>query len=164
MARKKRAAARAGPPKDTLAAPRLASAALVALCCLVAALAVRSGFARHATPSPGLGVGGLFVLASVLASLAFFAFVVAAWQWRLSARGSVRVLVATYLSLFVAFCGLCWHDVALAAARLPGAASALRQLRERTFAVMTTLGALAAGLVAVVVVVGVERRRVGRRQ
>jgi len=161
MARRKRRSRATSPPEATLAV-RAASAALVAFCGLFAALVVRSGFARHAAGSFRQGVGGVVVLGAVLASVAFLVFVLAGWQWRLSPRGRFRVLVACYLSAFVAFCGLCWHDVGVATAGLPLAGSALRQLTERSAAVLTTLAALAAGVVAVAAVVRGERRRSGR--
>ena len=161
MARRKRRSRATSPPEATLAV-RAASAALVAFCGLFAALVVRSGFARHAAGSFRQGVGGVVVLGAVLASVAFLVFVLAGWQWRLSPRGRFRVLVACYLSAFVAFCGLCWHDVGVATAGLPFAGSALRQLTERSAAVLTTLAALAAGVVAVAAVVRGERRRSGR--
>jgi len=163
MARRKRRSRATSPPEATLAV-RAASAALVALCGLFAALVVRSGFARHAAGSFRQGVGGVVVLGAVLASVAFLVFVLAGWQWRLSPRGRFRVLVACYLSAFVAFCGLCWHDVGVATAGLPfaGSGSALRQLAERSAAVLTTLAALTAGVVAVAMVVRGERRRSGR--
>ncbi len=163
MARRKRRSHETKAPAGAPAAIA-ASALLVALCGLVAALFVRSNLTRHAATSAGLGAGGALVLVGALGSLAFFVFVLAGWQWRLSPRARHRILVAAYLSLFVAFCGLCWHDVGVAMARLPGAGPALRQLAERSAAVLVTLGALAFGLVAVVVVVGTERRRPGRQQ
>jgi len=164
MTRRKRRHQKTNHPTQGSRAAAAASALLVALCGLVAALLVRSAVARHAATSAGLGAGGLLVLVGGLGSLAFLVFVLAGWQWRLSARARQRILVAAYLCLFVAFCGLCWHDVGVATARLPGAGPALRQLAERSAAVLTTLAALAVGLVAVVVVVGIERRRLSRQR
>lgn len=113
----------------------------------------------------GLGAGDVFVLAAMGGCLAFYVFLLAFWQWRLSARGRWRLLAAMFVSLLWSFCGLCWHDVSLRTAELSGlgARPALAQLGEETAAVSVTLGALVAGMVAVIVILVLERRRLNSR-
>ena len=134
----------------------------VALALLLTWLLFRSDFALHASRSMRLGAGDLFVLLAMAVCLAIFVFVLVYWQWRLSGRARVRLLLAMFLSLLWSFCGFCWHDVSLRMAdpELTRGATpdAVRQVFERTAAVSVTIGALVAGLVAVIVVLRLEHR------
>jgi hypothetical protein len=124
-------------------------------------LLARSDFARHASRRVGLGAGDVCILASMEACLVLFVVVLAFWQWRLSGRARVRLLIAMYASLTVAFCGFCWHDITLAAQDLPrgpDAPSAYERVVEQTLAVGVTMGALVVGLAAVAAVLWLERR------
>lgn len=132
----------------------------VGLAGLITWVLFRSRFAQHASMGVGLGAGEWFVLVAMGLCLAFFVFLLAFWQWRLSARGRFRLLLALFVSLLWAFCGLCWHDITVAMARLlgPGARPPLEQLREQSLAVGVTMAALVVGMVAVVAVLVAERR------
>ena len=133
----------------------------VALALLLTWLLFRSRFVKHASVRVGLGAGEVFVVIAMGFCLAFFVFLLAFWQWRLSGRARFRLVLAIYLSLLWSFCGLCWHDVTLRTADLAGptARPALEQLREETLAVATTMGGLLLGMIAVVTILLLERRR-----
>ena len=133
----------------------------VGLALLLTWLLFSSNFAKHASDSIGLGAGDTFVLIAMGVCLAFFVFLLVFWQWRLSGRGRARLLVATFLSLLWSFCGLCWRDMSLRTAEVlgVGARPALEQIREETWAVSVTIGALVLGMLAVIAILGLERRR-----
>jgi len=132
----------------------------VAFALLLTWLLFRSGFVKHASVRVGLGAGEVFVVIAMGFCLAFFVFLLAFWQWRLSGRTRFRLVLAIYLSLLWSFCGLCWHDVTLRTADLAGpmARPALEQLREETLAVVTTMGGLLLGMIAVVIILILDRR------
>ncbi len=134
------------------------SVAEVALALLVAWLLTRSGVPRHASRSVDMGAADVFILVALLSCLGLFVFVLAFWQWRLAGRDRVRMLLAGYLSLTVAFLGLCWYDVSVRSGELPGAPTALRRVVEQTVASGLTLGALLAGLCALAVVLRAARK------
>jgi uncharacterized membrane protein YciS (DUF1049 family) len=122
---------------------------------------IRTELVRHASGSMELGAGDALILGSMLACLALFVFVLACSQWRLSARARLRLLLCTFVSLAWAFCGLCWYDVCVRKAALgpkSAVASPLQQLIERTAAAMVTMGALVFGLVALAVILWLDRR------
>ena len=132
---------------------------------MLAWLLLRSGLPRHGNLAGRLGAAGVFVLAAMELGLLFLVFVLAAWQWRQSGRGRVRLLVAIYLSLLPCFCGLAWHEVCLAQAKLPAglaAPSAMQQVAEQSAAVGVSMVSLLAGLVAVIVILRLERRGLNR--
>jgi len=70
----------------------------------------------------------------------------------------VRVLLACYLSLLMAFLGLCWYDVSVRMGELPGAAPTSRRVLEQTVASGLTLGSLLAGLSALAVILRAARK------
>jgi len=153
--------------KPPVAAPREARKVVVALTIAEVALALlltwllfRSDVAKHASRSIRLGAADLLVLSAMAACLAVYVFVLLVWQWRLSGRARVRLLLVMFVSMLWSFCGLCWHDVSLRAAELargPAAPTALEQIREQTAAVAVTMGALLVGLVVVIAVIWVAR-------
>jgi hypothetical protein len=138
------------------------TAAEIILALLVAWGVIHTQIAQHASGSNEFQPGDWFILGSMLACLALFAFVLASWQWRLTARGRFRLLACLFVSLVGAFGGLCWYDVSVRAAALTPLAqqpSAMEQLTERTAAAAVSMAALAFGLIALVVVVRLDRRR-----
>jgi hypothetical protein len=132
----------------------------VALALLLTWLLFRSDFARHAGESIRLAAGDYLILIAMAACLAFFVFLLVFWQWRLSARGRWRLLLAMFLSLLWSFCGYCWHDISLATADLvgPHGRTAYQRVVEETMAVSVAIGALVAGMMAVIVILWLERR------
>ncbi|MBM4040586.1 MAG: hypothetical protein FJ290_18935 [Planctomycetes bacterium] len=134
------------------------SVAEVALALLVAWLLTRSGVPRHASRSVDVGAGDVFILVALLSCLGLFVFVLAFWQWRLAGRDRVRVLLACYLSLAMAFLGLCWYDVSVQSGELAGAPTTVRRVIEQTAASGLTLGALLAGLSALAVILRAARK------
>jgi hypothetical protein len=116
IARKHKAPQSAQPP-EARRIVLLLTVAEAAFALLLAWLLIRPGFAEHASTSARVGTAGVLMVAPLIGSLAFFVFVLAFWQWRLSGRGRVRLLVAIHLSLVLSFCGLCWRDVSDATKR-----------------------------------------------
>jgi len=137
------------------------SVAEAALADLFAWALVRSDFVRHASLSARVQAADRLVLAAAGGCLALFVFVLAFWQWRLSGRARLRLLLVIYVSLVVAFCSFCWYDVSLRVGELNrklGATSAMAELREQTAAVLLSIAALVLGLAGVTVVLWLERR------
>jgi len=135
----------------------------VALAGLLVWVLLRSGFASAASRSANFDAGSVVVLVPVLGCLALFVFVLAVWQWRLSGRARVRLLLTIYLSLLLSFCGFCWFDVSaqtIALASGPQAPSAAQRIVEQTAAMGLTIGALMVGLAVVAAVLWLERRRI----
>ena len=132
-----------------------------ALALAITWLLFRGDFATHATSRIQLGAADAAVLIPMGIALAFFVFLLAFWQWRVSARGRWRLLLAMFVSLLWSFCGLCWHDVSLRAAELGGGTphTAYQRIAEETAAVSVAIGALVAGMAAVLVILVLERRR-----
>lgn len=131
------------------------TAAEVGMALLVAWTLMRSNVPRHASLSAHVQAGDLLIMVALLACLGIMVFVLGAWQWRLRGRDRVRLLVASHLSLFLAFCGLCWYDVTEATALAgggPAPQTTVGQVVELTAASSLTLAALLAGLVAFVVI------------
>jgi hypothetical protein len=140
------------------------SVAEVALALLLMWPLLRSDFARQATRSIRFAAGPALVLVAMGACVALFVFVLAYWQWRLSGRARVRLLLAIYLSLLFSFCGLCWHDVSVRTAELArGAQEPVRRVIEQTAAASVAIGSLLVGLAAVTAVLWVERRSLNRQ-
>jgi len=108
-----------------------------------------------------LGAAEFVLLIPMGIVLAFFVFLLAFWQWRVSARGRWRLLVVMFVSLFWSFCGLCWHDVSLKAHQLggPEARTASQRIVEETAAASVAMGSLVLGMAAVAVILVLERRR-----
>lgn len=137
------------------------AAAEVALALAVAWVLVGSGAARHGSLSVEVEAGDLFILVAGLGSLGLMAFVLAFWQWRLRGRDRARLLVAGHASLVLAFCGLCWYDVAEATALArggPAAGTTVRQVVELTAASSLSLAALLGGLIAFAAILWAARR------
>ena len=136
----------------------------IALAVLIGWFLVRSDFVLRVSDSPRLGAGGTFILAAMLSCLALVVFVLGYWQRRLSGAGRVRVFLAAHLSLVVCFCGFCWHDVAVASATVPQGVvlESPAAVLERTAAAGLTMGSLLAGLLAITVVLCLERRALKR--
>ena len=138
----------------------------IALVGLVAWVLFSTGFAEHASRSIRMGGGDAFVTASMLGPLALMAFVLAYWQWRLSGRARLRLLLVCFASLVWSFCSLCWYDVLRATKGLPLRAEALEpqaELWRWTGAALLAMAALVAGLVGVAVVLWRDRARGGER-
>jgi hypothetical protein len=157
--RKAPAPAQPAPPERR----RLAVALSVgegALALLLTWLLFRSDFAKHASVTVGLGAAELLVLGAMAFCLAFFVFLLAFWQWRLSGRARLRLLVVLFASLLWSFCGYCWHDVAAGTFDQvgPGSRPPIEQLHEETAAVLVTIGALLVGLVAATIILVREHR------
>lgn len=122
---------------------------------------VGTGFARHASRSIQFKAGDVFVLASMLGTLGLLAFILAAWQWRLTARSRLRLLLVCFVSLVWCFSCLCWYDVTLAEKGLPlesGAPSPLTVHLTQTAAALLAMGALVGGLIGVVIVLSLDKR------
>ncbi|HUT32766.1 MAG TPA: hypothetical protein VNE39_04725 [Planctomycetota bacterium] len=137
------------------------AAAEVAVALLLAWLLTRSGVPRHASQSAGLGLADALILVALLACLGLFVFVLAFWQWRLRGRDRVRVLLASHLSLTMAFLGLCWYDVSVRTGELsggPGGGTTLERVIEQTMASGLTLASLLAGLSALAAILWLARR------
>ena len=134
------------------------TAAEVALALLVAWLLTRSGVPRHASQSVDVRAGDIFILVSLLVCLGLFVFVLAFWQWRLTGRDRVRVLLAGSVSLVMAFLGLCWYDVSVRTGELMHAPTTVRRVIEQTAASSLTLASLVAGLSALVVTLWAARK------
>jgi len=134
----------------------------VALALLVAWVLTRSGVARHGSQSVDMQTGDVLILVALFTCLGLLVFVLAFWQWRLTGRDRVRVLLAGYLSLTVAFLGLCWYDVTGRTGGLAGGPSALRRVVEQTVASGLTLGALLAGMSALAAVLWAARTSLKR--
>ena len=162
---RKRKPKRQEPLPEAPAEPRKLVMALTigeaALALVITWLLFRGDFATHATSRIQLGAADAVVLIPMGIALAFFVFLLAFWQWRISARGRWRLLVVMFVSLLWSFCGLCWHDVSLKAHQLggPAARSASQRLVEETAAASVAICALVAGMAAVLVILVFERRR-----
>lgn len=144
----------------------------IVLALLVAWVLLRTRDAGLYTPTGESAASGWLVLGAMLACLAFFVFTLACWQWRLSARARLRLLLVMFVSLAWAFCTLCWRDVARQTAALDNdpALKAARAVSEppltsqRSLAIEQSAAdaiatfALAAGLVGVTATLWLDRR------
>ena len=146
------------PPSEARGVVVGLTVAEVALALLVAWLLTRSGVARHGSQSVDMQTGDVLIQVALLACLGLLVFVLGFWQWRLTGRDRVRVLLAGYLSLLLAFLGLCWYDVIGRTAGLAGGSSPLRRVVEQTVASSLTLGALLAGMSALAVILWAARK------
>lgn len=133
----------------------------MALALFITWLLFRGDFATHASERIRLGAADFLVLVPMGASLAFFAFLLVFWQWRLSPRGRWRLLLVLFVSLLWSFCGLCWHDASLATAARGGPAprAATQRILEESVAASVAIGALILGMAAALAVLVLERRR-----